>query len=356
MKYIIYLYLLLFSVIVSYLYEHTKSICYKNIIAYTFLLFLVGFVSLRFDVGPDYYYYVLQFKYAVSKFYHPSPDYIFFNLLSDIFAFHTRGYIGIFSIYFLITFFLILTTLQKKNLLLYGIFIFFTFGFFFGSLDRIRQYLAMSIFIFAYDDILKNNFKSYLLKILFAFFFHLSAIILLPLYFLSKIKINKTIFLLWYLILMYGFFTQYWNYLVSIFYKNVPYYNEIYYDSKYLEAESFNSGMGLIGKTLIIMTILLYSNIENKYKTILFIGLNFMIIGAGNLNIVRISEYLLSIVIIAFPLFMQEKSNSIFKKILKLLIVASLMILYIKDIDREHYDFKTIFSKEFIFEKFESRN
>lgn len=356
MKQLIYLDLLFFSLLVFYVYDKTKGIVYKNFIYYIFMFFFIIAVSIRFDIGPDYYNYVVQFEYALSKFYHSSSDYIFFNYLSDLFSFHSRGYLGVFFIYFSLTFFLIMQNLKNKKILFYGIFIFFTFGFFFGSLDRIRQYLAISVFLLAFDDILKNNFKAYFLKIIIASFFHLSALLLLLLYFLVKIKINKIIIVICYIILLYGWFTDLWMNLLPKIYTIVPYYNEIYYDPKYFEVEKFNSGLGLIGKSIIVMIILLCSSIHNKYKMTLFIGLSIFLIGAGNLNITRISDYFLSVLILSFPLFMLEKNSSLLISIVKIFLIISLLILYMKDINRVHYDIKTIFSREFNYEKFEPRN
>lgn len=64
-------------------------------------------------------------------------------------------------------------------------------SFYLGSLNLIRQYAAMSIFVYSLQYIRKRKFVPYLcMMLLTAFFFHASAIILIPFYFILERSIS----------------------------------------------------------------------------------------------------------------------------------------------------------------------
>lgn len=67
----------------------------------------------------------------------------------------------------------------------------FMFGSFYNlSLNTMRQFIAMAVFMYALKHIFNRNFIKYFLWITVAFMFHKTAILFLPLYFLPRLKIN----------------------------------------------------------------------------------------------------------------------------------------------------------------------
>jgi len=64
-------------------------------------------------------------------------------------------------------------------------------GFYFFSLNAIRQSIAVSIFIFSVKYIYEQKPVKYFLLVLLAFFFHKSAIILFPLYWFLNIRLSR---------------------------------------------------------------------------------------------------------------------------------------------------------------------
>lgn len=64
----------------------------------------------------------------------------------------------------------------------FAIFIFLSFGIYDLSMSAIRQWIAASIFLISFEQIIKKNFKKYLIMILIASLFHNSAIGLLIVY------------------------------------------------------------------------------------------------------------------------------------------------------------------------------
>ena len=71
-----------------------------------------------------------------------------------------------------------------------GFFFFLTFGLYFNSLNFMRQMLAAFIAMYSLIYIKKNQFFRFLIVILFAACFHYSALLMIPFFFILKIKVN----------------------------------------------------------------------------------------------------------------------------------------------------------------------
>ena len=67
-----------------------------------------------------------------------------------------------------------------------SLFVFITMGFYTFFFNGARQGIACAIFALAISPLLEKNFPKYLLYVLFAFLFHKTAIMLLPVYFFSS--------------------------------------------------------------------------------------------------------------------------------------------------------------------------
>lgn len=71
-----------------------------------------------------------------------------------------------------------------------GVFCFLAFGVFFNSMNFMRQMIAASILLYAMQYIKKKQFFRFLVFVIFASAFHVSALIMLVFYFLLQIKMN----------------------------------------------------------------------------------------------------------------------------------------------------------------------
>lgn len=67
---------------------------------------------------------------------------------------------------------------------------YFAFGYFFNSMNIVRQALALTIVLFAFKYVKTNEFINYSVWIIVASFFHKSAIFLLPAFFLNRQKLS----------------------------------------------------------------------------------------------------------------------------------------------------------------------
>ena len=68
--------------------------------------------------------------------------------------------------------------------------IFVTSGFMSGSMSQIRQYMAWAISLISIKYILENKLIKFIVTVIIAMLFHISAIVVLPLYWLAKLKVN----------------------------------------------------------------------------------------------------------------------------------------------------------------------
>lgn len=71
-----------------------------------------------------------------------------------------------------------------------GVTSFIAFGLFFNSLCFMRQFIAAIIIMYALKYVVSNRFFSFLLLVLFASTIHVSALLMIPFYFILKIKMD----------------------------------------------------------------------------------------------------------------------------------------------------------------------
>lgn len=357
MSYIVYLTFLSVNLLIIRIYENINNKSFVRTILFTILcLSIYIFGSIRFDVGNDYLNYYGHYWFITNKNGYISPDYFIFDILSKFFSFTEYGYIGVFSIYFIITLSIILIILKKYNILFWGFFTFVTWGLLFDTFDRIRQMVVVAIFLLSLNNIEKNEFSMFIFKMMIACTFHLSAVILIPFYFIAKIRINVVMLTLIVCILVFGYIFSVWQHLIKYIYTIVPYYNNIYSESDYSsQFNELNSGLGVFGKIIFIYLNIIFAPIEQRSKTLLSVGLIIYILGIGNLNVERISDYFLAIVIISFP-YMIKKFKKIENKILIVFpMILFLLILFIKSIEEGYFKYQTIFGEEFKKQNFKER-
>lgn len=137
-------------------------------------------------------------------------------------------------------------------------FIFITLGFYGLSLSAIRQYIAVAIILFSYDAIIKNELIEFIVLVLLATTIHTSSIIVLPMFWLSKIKyskINMSVFLIMFLSSVSLFF----RYAKQITNFILPYIRNY---RRYFNSFEGNIGNGAVGETLIYLAFLVLILIE----------------------------------------------------------------------------------------------
>ncbi len=286
-------------------YEKTASRRNKFWLIASYLC-IVLFCGLRFYVGNDYANYVNGY-YTIKDWdglniYLWEPAYYLLNL---IFLDCYGGYVYVMAISSAITYFFLYKALKDRNILRWGLFYTFTLGLLIFCNDVIRQGVALSIFIYSLKYIEKARFSKYLICILGASMFHFSAIILLLVYFVRRIKIP---YYIWMVLLVLVFVLQYTGIMRSIFLSilsSIPYYNT-YIDKADKYVVDVSPGLGILYNFLIALMI---AFAYRKYRpdtiiTIYLIGSLLYVASVGIALFERIAFYLMYTNIIVFANFM----------------------------------------------------
>lgn len=182
-------------------------------------------------------------------------------------------YIALYSLLPILSFYSFICKNTIKPI--YGVIVFFTFFYFYQSY-LLKQMLALSVVLYAFDSLKQKKFIKYIMIIIFAGLIHKSAFILIPVYFLCKyIKFNKYFFVFTIAGMMFGMF--FGQYILDILYK-MSFYN--------FESYIKNGIYGLNGKINLSMFIYIfltffcyffakrYKKIEeyNDYLVFMFFG------------------------------------------------------------------------------------
>ena len=360
-SYFIYNFYVLFAIIFAYVHERinlftSRGVKFLSIGCVFCSLFLLS--ALRFDVGPDYETYVYIYKNIVAGRIDITYDKYFFGYLSTLFSSLDRGYVLVFAVYSFLTLFFVFKVILERKIFLWGIIVFCFVGFYLDSLDRIRQVLAVAIFLYSIKFIEKKEPLRYFIAIIIASFFHLSALMLMPVYFYNRFKFEPLTLIigLFGLLVLYlsGFTTE----IQALIYNNIPYYNEIYGNSQFAHLQGgFGTGLGFVFHIFLIMFSIY--NLKDNYilRNLLFTAGLLMIIAPGNLNIMRFGQYFYISLIIALTLAIKSlKKEYSYNLLYKCLFFCLLFIFFQSQQSRNNYSYQSIFSDSFNSELFTPRS
>ncbi|MFM5622906.1 EpsG family protein [Aeromonas veronii] len=152
------------------------------------LLLVSGF---RYKVGTDfntYLYFIELIRDGHDTYMEPGFELMVRFLTSS--GFEEQSIFLISSLLTLTFFYLFIIKHSKQYTL--SVVIFYLFPIFYlASFNGVRQFIAVSIFLYSIRFILANNFISYFTLIVAASFIHKTVLLMLPVYFLLNIKINN---------------------------------------------------------------------------------------------------------------------------------------------------------------------
>lgn len=214
----------------------------------------------------------------------------------------------------------------------YALYFYFTIGLFAFSLAGLRQALAMSICLFAYDAIKEKKLLKFFIIVLIAFFFHKSAVFFLPAYFIARFKWKKeSVFLV---TLLYGIILVFFN---SLYYSIATWLN---YDNYSIESTG-NGGIFLIILLVISALCLIYKDklLLKDSSNIIFINLHLTVLAMWVFRMfTRTVErpafyYLYATIIVLDKIFSlqldtEEENNTLKILILSALILFGLFFMY----------------------------
>lgn len=158
---------------------------------YIFIAMVLGFLSaFRFETGRDWNSY-LDF-FSNPEFYLEEQiierGYLWFNILFNSFGVSywvMQAFFLVFCSYVLFGFFY-----KQSSYPLYTLTIYYCLYYFSNDLAQTRQYLAMSILILGLRFIEKKKLLYWVLTVIIAMQFHVTALVAFPIYFILRIKIK----------------------------------------------------------------------------------------------------------------------------------------------------------------------
>lgn len=233
--------------------NHRKAIFFF-ILSFLILLVLLIF---RNGVGTDYPRYKMLFyqihynKLNASEISWLKSSILFIILCKILSLFSNNPFIMFAVMGFLTLLFFYLGILKSNNRKV-AFFIFFCFCMYFQSFNQMRQMLAVALVFYSYYYYKNEDLKKFVLFVLIAMGFHMSAAVTLLLIPLSKLKLNKKV-LLNYLIISLAVYICF-NLLVSIM-GFIPYVKTYIY---YLNNDNLGTNINLIIRVLMLFICLLF--------------------------------------------------------------------------------------------------
>lgn len=252
-----YNFFFILSLVIAYFYELTRKKIFTNLLL--FILFI--FCGLRYKVGNDYESYQNIF-YAIKSGFESYVEPGFY-LLNIIFSKTNNGFYYVFGIVSFVTIYLYLRALIKFRVVLLGVFFLFTAEYLFFINDIIRQGLAIAIFLNLISAISSNKtIKIYIIVLISTFTIHYSAIVLLLVNFLKRIKVNNLVWAVLITLSAILYFLGYFKNSFPLLIGLIPYYGERYLvlqEGEFLDNVELGSGLGVLFKYITYMFVAVYS-------------------------------------------------------------------------------------------------
>ena len=187
------IYILLYFLIILFYNKLNK----KN--KYTWIFIGIVFTlicGLRYGIGTDYFFYSRMYN---NLEYYPRTELFFSTLIKFMNKMNLSVTTFFVVVSSLTTFFYFKGVKENSNLPGFSLLLYLAMGFYCGTFNGIRQFLALSIAFCATKYLGRDNFKSnikYLLCIFFATLCHSTAVVLfISFFFVNKNKTKKTLFI-----------------------------------------------------------------------------------------------------------------------------------------------------------------
>lgn len=295
------------------------------------MILLVG-ISLifgfRYGVGKDYFTYENSFYYDYNSSFEP-----IYNLFSVIIK-NTMGeffYLTL-IISFLTNLFIYLGIVKRDIKNIYAILAIFIYmssmALIFANL--MRQGLSVAIFFYCSSFIKERNFKKYLTYIILGAGFHISMLLMLPLYFVRKLKITLKI----YSLLIIAAYTMVITGFSQIAINKIAFYlpnYSFYYNSSFFFLKDYDVlSYGVLVKVILLFLLLLFTRKVNYQLEVNYymLGLVINVLSISSFMFDRIGIYFQIFGLVAIPQLLLFIKNSRLKKLLFLLtLIISILLL-----------------------------
>lgn len=272
----VYIITFLFAVIFSYFADKIKkkNLKQSNIILGIALLPMAVVSAIRHNVGIDYdIIYVRLWNSVINGMKFNKEASIGIEILMKISALFTDNYVIFFVVTTLIIFILFFKVLKdNSNNYCLSVIIFFVGCYFFESMNLVRQYITMFIFLYAFKYIVEKKFKEYFISIMIATSIHTIAIIYLPMYFICRLKNVKIQYIAIAIsVLLY-------NIITAIIFKVISYTEFSWYFNSRYDLKSISVIPLLTNSFIWLLAISLYKEEKCDEKYLAMLWIQFMAI------------------------------------------------------------------------------
>ncbi|MBS6642770.1 MAG: EpsG family protein [Clostridiaceae bacterium] len=188
----IYFPMIILSLVFAYLALHGRPKSLQKIFWLLSVLMPIFVAAFRYDNGADYLMYDRMYRSILQTGDHASIKTIEigFKWLTQFCQIFSSKSILLFVVCaVLIVLFYYKGTvdiLNDSRSIMFGLLLFYATGTYFDSFNGIRQYIAAAIIYWAFQFIIKEELKKWLIAVSCAALFHYTAIIMLPVYFIRK--------------------------------------------------------------------------------------------------------------------------------------------------------------------------
>ena len=162
-------------------------------------LLLIGVAALRWGVGTDFYQYVQNYDLYKTSFFEDlrSFDEPGIKGLAWVVALVRDDSAVFMAVASVLTIGLMLWTITRYSIAIAMSYLLFVFvGAWHGSFNGVRQFLAAAIILVGHRFIIQRKLIPYVIVVIIAASFHISALAMLPLYFVPNTQLRRWMLLL----------------------------------------------------------------------------------------------------------------------------------------------------------------
>lgn len=314
---IVYVLMLILSILFLILEKKAKKKWIKIICCIMAVMPFFIVSAFRYDIGTDYTRrYVFDYNRTLQGIDVPNLEILFKVIMKFCIIFTEEPYLMFAITSAIIVGFILGTSFSKSKDKILSVCIFLLGGFFFDSLNIMRQYMAMSLIFFGYQFLLKSKrwYLAYVVTVILATLIHSSAIIMLILVFLTRKMLVSWKWVLPTCVIVVLLNENLMN-IIGFFVQNTKF--EAYLTGKFAQGEF---SYLFVAENLVIYLIMMYIYARNKKmdniqtQDILFLNIQalaliVMVLGSVHMLFIRIALYFSIFQVISVPYYISKIPN-----------------------------------------------
>lgn len=290
------------------------------------------------NIGVDVEGYLLFFKKMPFTSFASLPDihrfeigYKLLNKVISLFTMNEQWFLAIIAIICIVPIGRLIYKYSKMPFLSFALYIAFNYYTFVFS--GLRQGIAFAILAWGYSYILEKRLLKFLMAVVVAALFHVSAIFFIPAYFLTDIKLNLKfwISILIANLLIYFLKVPIFSFIVNNFYTT---YEIVISDAyTWMALCWFIIIVGLLFRKQIDLT----KSENNFIFTLLIVGATIMNFASVGTNVMRVADYYYMYVILFLPMVIDSITDRLTRYVALFCVMIGIYALYSWSLGKDGY-------------------